>query len=65
MLVKPFIFISKINKSDITDKLYTGMAAATGEIYKLLSKTQSGSLRWYIMGLVVGAILILGIQIML
>lgn len=65
MLVKPFIFISKINKSDITDKLYTGIAAVTGDMYKLLSKTQSGSLRWYIMGLVVGAILILGIQIML
>lgn len=65
MLVKPFIFISKINKSDITDKLYTGIGDMTGEMYKLLSRTQSGSLRWYIMGLVVGAILILGIQIML
>lgn len=65
MLIKPFIFISNINKSDVTDRLYTGIAAATGEMYKLLSKTQSGSLRWYIMGLVVGAILILGIQIML
>lgn len=65
MLVKPFIFISKINKSDVTDRLYTGIAGATGEMYKLLSRTQSGSLRWYIMGLVVGAILILGIQIML
>jgi len=65
LLVKPFIFISKINKSDVTDRLYTGIAAATGEMYKLLSRTQSGSLRWYIMGLVVGAILILGIQIML
>lgn len=65
MLVKPFIFMSRINKSDVTDRLYTGIAAATGEMYKLLSRTQSGSLRWYIMGLVVGAILILGIQIML
>lgn len=65
LLVRPFIFISKINKSDVTDRLYTGIAAATGEMYKLLSRTQSGSLRWYIMGLVVGAILILGIQIML
>ncbi|MET7258922.1 NADH-quinone oxidoreductase subunit L [Dyadobacter fermentans] len=65
LLVRPFIFISKINKSDVTDRLYTGIAGATGEMYKLLSRTQSGSLRWYIMGLVVGAILILGIQIML
>lgn len=65
LLVRPFVYIASINKSDITDKLYTGLAAITGEMYKLLSKTQSGSLRWYIMGLVVGAILILGIQIML
>ena len=65
LLVKPFIFISKINKSDVTDRLYTGIAAVTDDMYKLLSRTQSGSLRWYIMGLVVGAILILGIQIIL
>lgn len=65
MLVRPFVYIASINKKDITDKLYTGLAAMTDEMYTLLSKTQSGSLRWYIMGLVVGAILILGIQIML
>lgn len=65
LLVKPFIFISKINKSDVTDRLYTGIAAVTDDMYKLFSRTQSGSLRWYIMGLVVGAILILGIQIIL
>lgn len=65
ILVRPFIFMARINKADITDKLYTGIGSMTGEMYQLLSRTQSGSLRWYIMGLVIGAILILGIQIML
>jgi NADH-quinone oxidoreductase subunit L len=65
VLVRPFTFLARINKSDITDKLYTGIGDMTAEMYKLISRTQSGSLRWYIMGLVVGAILILGIQIML
>nr|WP_295934414.1 NADH-quinone oxidoreductase subunit L [uncultured Dyadobacter sp.] len=65
VLVKPFVYMVNVNKKDIVDKLYTGLAAMADEMYGLLSKTQSGSLRWYIMGLVVGAILILGIQIML
>jgi NADH-quinone oxidoreductase subunit L len=65
LLVKPIIYIARINKNDIVDKLYQGIASITNQLYRFLSFTQSGSLRWYIMGLVIGAIIILGIQIML
>jgi NADH-quinone oxidoreductase subunit L len=65
LIVKPIIYIANINKNDVVDKLYQGIANLTTRLYRFLSFTQSGSLRWYIMGLVIGAIIILGIQIML
>ncbi|WAC14839.1 NADH-quinone oxidoreductase subunit L [Dyadobacter pollutisoli] len=65
LLVRPFVFVARINKADFVDRLYTGIVSVTDGLYRLLSRTQSGSLRWYIMGMVIGAIVILGIQMML
>ncbi len=65
VLVKPIVYVSHINKNDFIDKFYTGITAATVQLYRALSFTQSGSLRWYVMGLIVGAIIILTMQIML
>jgi NADH-quinone oxidoreductase subunit L len=65
LIVNPVVFIANINKSDVVDKLYQGITFVTIRLYRFLSFTQSGSLRWYIMGLVIGAIIILSIQIML
>lgn len=65
MIVRPFAYISKVNKNDIVDNLYHGITLVTVRFYRSLSYTQSGSLRWYVMGLVIGAIVILGIEIIL
>lgn len=65
LIVRPIVFIANINKNDVVDKIYQGITLISVALYRSLSFTQSGSLRWYIMGLVVGAIIILGIQIML
>lgn len=65
LIVRPVVFIANINKNDVVDKLYQGITFVTIRLYRSLSFTQSGSLRWYIMGLVIGAIIILSIQIML
>jgi len=65
LFVKPVVFIANINKNDVIDKFYEGVTTLMVRLNRLLSFTQSGSLRWYIIGLVVGAILILSIQLML
>ncbi|WEK21152.1 MAG: NADH-quinone oxidoreductase subunit L [Candidatus Pedobacter colombiensis] len=65
LIVKPITVIANVNKNDVIDKLYQGIENMTTSLYRSLSFTQSGSLRWYIMGLVIGAIIILGIQIIL
>lgn len=65
VLVRPIVYLANINKNDIVDQFYRGITLLTANLYRGLSFTQSGSLRWYVMGLLIGAIFILTIQILL
>jgi len=65
LLVKPFVFLARINKSDVVDQLYHGIVAFAEHVHALLAKTQSGILRWYVMSMVIGAILILTLGLLL
>jgi NADH-quinone oxidoreductase subunit L len=65
VFVRPIVYLANLNKDDVVDKFYQGITSLTGQLYRGLSFTQSGSLRWYVMGLLIGAIFILTIQIML
>ena len=59
ILVRPFVFLANVNKNDVVDKLYAAIVMTAGGFNRLFSFTQSGILRWYIMGVVVGGIIIL------
>jgi NADH-quinone oxidoreductase subunit L len=65
VFVRPIVYLANLNKDDVIDKFYQGITWLTGRAYRALSFTQSGSLRWYVMGLLIGAIFILTIQIIL
>ncbi|GAA3921101.1 NADH-quinone oxidoreductase subunit L [Chitinophaga oryziterrae] len=65
LLVRPFLFITRINKSDVTDKLYTGIADIHLQLNKLFSFFQNGSLRWYVAGVLIGILFIITLQLLL
>jgi NADH-quinone oxidoreductase subunit L len=65
LFVRPFVWISNINRNDVVDKLYEGMAWLTNQFHDAFVRTQSGLLRWYIAGIVVGAVLILTLGLVL
>ncbi|HEY1024928.1 MAG TPA: NADH-quinone oxidoreductase subunit L [Sphingobacteriaceae bacterium] len=65
LLVRPIVHVARINKNDITDWIYRGIAVLNVKLYRVFSLTQSGSLRWYAMGLLIGSIVILTIQLMI
>jgi NADH-quinone oxidoreductase subunit L len=64
VFVKPFVFITRINKADVFDKLYNGIAKASQTLNRLLSVSQNGSLRWYIAGVLIGILFILTLQLL-
>ncbi|WP_109699078.1 NADH-quinone oxidoreductase subunit L [Chitinophaga deserti] len=63
LFVQPFVRVARLNRKDIVDKIYTGLAAITRTFHRMMSSTQSGILRWYVLGVVMGAVLILSVII--
>jgi NADH-quinone oxidoreductase subunit L len=65
VIVRPFVWISRINKDDFID-LFSGGIAMYGRMFHMtLSRSQTGKVRWYAMGIAIGAILTLGIAVFL
>jgi NADH-quinone oxidoreductase subunit L len=65
VFVRPFVYLATINKNDVIDKVYVGMVSLAGFFHRVLAYTQSGLMRWYVMGIVIGAILILTFGLLL
>ena len=59
VFVKPFVYLSNVNKDDFLDWPYNALVIVSGFVHRALSFTQSGILRWYLIGIVIGAIAIL------
>lgn len=64
LFVRPFVYIATINKNDVVDKFYSGLVRVAEFFNQVFVKTQNGVLRWYIMGVVIGAILILTLSLL-
>ena len=65
LLVKPFVLLARVNQSDFIDLFYRALAGLAEVFSRLLKLTQTGYLRWYTLGLVLGAILILALVLFL
>lgn len=65
ILVKPFVWLSRINKNDFIDKFYSALVTLSTFFHRIFAYTQSGLMRWYVMGIVLGAILIITIGLLL
>ncbi|MDO6429072.1 NADH-quinone oxidoreductase subunit L [Flavitalea sp. BT771] len=65
LFVQPFLFITRVNKTDVVDRVYEGLAQVNVKFNRLLSTTQNGSLRWYIAGVLIGILFIITLQLVL
>jgi len=61
LFVRPILWIARVNRDDIIDSFYDALAWINRVAHLVLVQTQTGHVRWYAVGIVVGAILILGI----
>ncbi len=59
LFVKPIVWLSVIDKDDIFDMLNIGISRLALLTNRLLSITQNGKLRWYLMSFTIGIALIL------
>jgi NADH-quinone oxidoreductase subunit L len=61
LFVKPLVWLADIDKNDFIDIFNAVIARTTLLFSRLLSHTQNGKLRWYIMGFAIGIVFILTI----
>jgi NADH-quinone oxidoreductase subunit L len=65
LLVRPYLWAARVNKNDIIDSGYTGIAAVNRTAHFVISLTQTGNIRWYAAGLAIGAVAFLGVIVYL
>jgi NADH-quinone oxidoreductase subunit L len=65
LFVRPYIWLAKTNKDDIVDAVYDGIAWLFRAFNRALSLTQNGRLRWYAAGIMLGAIVLIGMAVLL
>jgi NADH-quinone oxidoreductase subunit L len=61
-LVWPFIWLARINRSDVVDAFYSGVAFVNRIANRLLSGTVNGRLRWYSAWLAAGSLAAIAIM---
>ena len=59
LVVRPFLFLARINKADAVDFLYTGIAAFARRLNTVTARSQTGQLRWYAANMALGLVLAL------
>ena len=65
LFVKPVVYLARIDVHDVMDRFYMGIAALVSNFNRLLSRTQSGRLQWYLLGIIFGAIISFTLMILL
>jgi len=63
-LVKPYVWLARIDRRDVVDLPYTLIAAAARTLHRGLSATQTGRLRWYAASIAGGAVIIIAIGVL-
>ncbi len=65
LFIRPFLWAARVNKNDFIDSIYTGIAGINRAAHTVLSFTQTGNIRWYAMGIAIGAVVAIGIVVIL
>ena len=59
LFVKPIVWLSVIDKNDFFDLWNIGLARLALLFNRVLSRTQNGKMRWYLLSFVIGIAIIL------
>jgi NADH-quinone oxidoreductase subunit L len=59
LLVRPFLGLAAVNRADVVDAAYRGIARLARLGHRALSASQTGRLRWYAAAMLLGTVLVL------
>jgi NADH-quinone oxidoreductase subunit L len=64
LLIRPYQWFAYINSDDFLDRIYDGISAVCQMCNRVLSGSITGNVRWYVGGLVIGSVIIIGFVIL-
>ena len=64
-LVRPILVLALINRDDVVDRFYDGIAVFIRAAHRLVRQTQTGQVRWYAAGLAAGSIAVIASAVLL
>ena len=65
LFVNPFLYLARINKSDLVDSFYALLVSITRTAHLMLARTQTGYLGWYALSMAAGLGVIISLGVML
>jgi len=65
IFVNPFLYLARINRSDLIDSFYASLVSITRSAHLMLARTQTGYLGWYALSMAAGLVLIISLGVML
>ena len=65
VFVRPVEWLAAVNRNDILDSIYDGLAGLSKLCWRALSRTETGHLRWYAAGIAAGTVVFLAIAMWL
>jgi len=65
LIAVPYVRVARLNRGDVVDLLYVAVAHVSRGINMLLSLTVNGNVRWYAAGVAAGAVVVLGLVVLL
>lgn len=65
LFVRPFLWLTHINRNDGAESIVAAIPGGFKRLHGIAAATQTGQIRWYAMGVVAGAVLILGAVVLL
>jgi NADH-quinone oxidoreductase subunit L len=65
LFVQPLLWFARVDKGDFIDLLYTGLARLSELLYGAVRTTETGRVRWYAAGIVLGSVVFAAIVLFL
>jgi NADH-quinone oxidoreductase subunit L len=65
LIVAPYVWLARLNRRDFVDAISIAVVQVSRGISILLSITVNGNVRWYVAGIAAGAVIVVGLVVLL
>jgi NADH-quinone oxidoreductase subunit L len=65
LFVRPYVWFAHANRDDFVDFIFSGVAELSRTLNQLLSRTETGKVRWYAASIAIGAVITIAMVVML